>query len=167
MLRPSDVVAVAAVARNGVIGRGAEIPWRLPGEQARFKRLTLGLALVMGRRTYESIGRPLPGRRSVVVTRDRGWRPRTDPDGLVSVCPDVDTALARARALLPDRPVMVAGGAEIYRAAWPATTVLELTEVPLEPEGDVFFPAVDPAHWAVVDRDPGEHYTVVRYRRRD
>ena len=163
---PDDVVAIAAVARNRVIGAGADIPWHLPGEQARFKRLTLGHALVMGRRTYDSIGRPLPGRRTVVVSRDPDWRPVADPGGLVRLSGDVGEALRLARELVADRAVMVAGGAEIYRAAWGSTTVLELTEVDLEPPGDVLFPPVDPAVWTEVRREPGEGCAFVRYRRR-
>lgn len=157
--KPAEVVAIAAVARNGVIGNGRDIPWRIPGEQARFKRLTLGHPLVMGRLTYDSIGRPLPGRTTLVVTRD----PAFAADSVIS-CPDLDTALDRALELDPDR-VFVAGGGQIYRAAWPRLTRLEITEVDLEPEGDVTFPSIDPHAWTESSREAHEGHAYVRYSR--
>ena len=101
------VVMVAAVARNRVIGNGPDIPWRIPGEQAEFKRLTMGHVLLMGRTTYESIGRPLPGRTTIVLTRDPSWT----ADGVL-VARSLTDALAQA-ALLPG-DVIVAGGAQVY-----------------------------------------------------
>jgi dihydrofolate reductase len=157
-----EVVAIAAVARNGVIGNGPDIPWHIPGEQARFKRLTLGHVLVLGRRTHESIGRALPGRTTIVLTRDPGW----SADGVL-VAADVESALARAALVDPEGPVWVAGGGEVYRAAWSRTTALEVTEVDLEPEGDATFPAVDAATWAEVSREPHDGFAYVRYRRRE
>ena len=149
-----------AVARNGVIGHGADIPWHVPGDQARFKRLTLGHPLVMGRLTYDAIGRPLPGRTTLVVSRD----PAFAPDG-VEVHGDVDTALDRALAL-DDALVVVAGGGQVYRAAWDRLDALEVTEVDAEPEGDVFFPAVDPADWVETAREPHDGHAFVRFERR-
>ena len=106
------VVMVAAVARNRVIGNGPDIPWKIPGEQAAFKELTLGHTLVMGRSTYESIGRPLPGRTTIVLTRDRSW----SAEGVL-VAHSMTDALAQA-ALLPGE-VIVAGGAQVYAEALP------------------------------------------------
>jgi dihydrofolate reductase len=156
----AQVVAVVAVARNGVIGSGPDIPWHVPGDQARFKRLTLGHPLVMGRLTYDSIGRPLPGRTTLVVSRD----PAFGPDG-VEVHRDVDAALDRALAL-DDDLVVVAGGGQVYRAAWDRLDALEVTEVDAEPAGDVFFPAVDRADWVETAREPHEGHAFVRYERR-
>jgi dihydrofolate reductase len=153
------VVLVAAVARNGVIGNGPDIPWRIPGEQAEFKRLTLGHVLLMGRTTYESIGRPLPGRSTVVLTRDPAWT----AEG-VHVAHEVAAALELADGLSGD--VMVAGGAEVYAALMPYADSQVVTEVHLEPEGDVVYPGIDPAVWVEVGRDPGPAYDVVRWERR-
>lgn len=153
------IVLVAAVARNGVIGNGPDIPWRIPGEQAGFKRLTTGHTLVMGRTTYESIGRPLPGRTTIVLTRDPSW----STEGVL-VAHSLDEALARAADLPGD--VMVAGGAQVYADALPVATEQVITEVPLEPEGDVHYPAYDPAEWVETSREAGEGYERVHLRRR-
>jgi dihydrofolate reductase len=156
-----DVVAIAAVARNGVIGKGPDIPWHIPGEQARFKRMTLGHVLVLGRRTHASIGRALPGRTTIVLSRDPDW---SAPGVLVA--PDIGRALAQAAEIDPDGPVWVAGGGEVYRAAWSRTTALEVTEVDLEPEGDATFPAIDPGTWTETAREPHDGFAYVRYVRR-
>ena len=156
----AQVVAVVAVARNGVIGAGLDIPWHVPGDQARFKRLTLGHPLVMGRLTYDSIGRPLPGRTTLVVSRDRSF----SPEG-VEVHGDVDTALDRA-LVLDQEWVFVAGGGQVYRAAWDRLDVLEVTEVDAEPPGDVFFPPVDRADWVETAREPHPGHAFVRFERR-
>lgn len=150
------VTIVAAVARNGVIGRDNDLPWRLPEDLRRFKQLTMGGVLVMGRRTYESIGRPLPGRRTIVVSRDPGLR----IDG-VEVAASLEEALARAG----DGEVYVVGGGEIYRQAMGLADALEITEVDAEPEGDTFFPEIDPADWREVARAPGDGFSFVRYER--
>jgi dihydrofolate reductase len=145
------VVLVAAVADNGVIGNGPDIPWRVPGEQAEFKELTLGHVLVMGRTTYESIGRPLPGRSTIVLTRDRGW----SAEGVL-VAGSLDEALALAAGL--DGDVMVAGGAQVYAAAMPVADAQVLSLVHLEPEGDVLYPPIDPAEWRETRRESRDGY---------
>jgi dihydrofolate reductase len=145
------IVMIAAVARNGVIGNGPDIPWRIPGEQAEFKRLTMGHTLVMGRTTYDSIGRPLPGRTTIVLTRDAAW----SADGVL-VAHSIEDALAQAAALPGD--VVVAGGAEVYAAALPFATEQIVSEVALEPDGDVFYPAYDPDEWRETSRETGEGY---------
>lgn len=155
---PRRVVLVAAVARNGVIGNGPDIPWRVPGEQAVFKRLTMGHVLVMGRTTYESIGRPLPGRTTIVLTRDPGWT----AEGVL-VAHDLDAALALADDLPGD--VMVAGGAQVYAAALSVATEQVLSEIPLEPEGDVHYPDFDRTAWVEVDREPHDGFEVVHLSR--
>ena len=153
------VVLVAAVAANGVIGDGAAIPWRIPGEQAQFKALTMGHVLVMGRATYESIGRPLPGRTTVVLTRDPGW----SAEGVL-VAHSFADALERARGL--DGDVMVVGGAEVYAAALPHADAQVLSEVHLEPAGYVRYPELDRSQWDEVRREPGEAYDRVWLERR-
>lgn len=142
---------MAAVARNGVIGHGPRIPWRLPGEQRLFKELTLGHTLLMGRATYDSIGRPLPGRTTVVLTRDPGW----SADGVL-VAHDVDGALALADTLPGD--VVVAGGGEVYAALLGRADAQVLSRVDLEPDGDAFYPAFDPAEWRETRREQHAGY---------
>lgn len=140
------ILCVAAVARNGVIGDGPRIPWSVPGEQAEFKKLTLGHVLVMGRTTYESIGRPLPGRTTIVLTRDRSWR----ADG-VAVAHSFLDALAIAAG--HEGEVVVAGGAQVYAEALPLASEQVLSVIPLEPEGDVRYPAFPEKDWEETDRE--------------
>jgi dihydrofolate reductase len=161
-----ELVGIAAVARNGVIGADGDIPWRIPADWRRFKQLTLGHTLVMGRKTYDSIGRPLPGRTTVVVTRDPSWR----GDG-VRAAASVDEALALAAEADPE-VVWVAGGGEVYAATWDRLDRLEITEVALEPSGSVRLPPVDPDHWRETAReehgetDGAPAYAFVSYVRR-
>ncbi len=139
------VTLVAAVARNGVIGRGGALPWRLPADLRRFRAVTWGHPVVMGRRTWESIGRPLPGRRNIVVTRRRGYRAPG-----AEVVPSPQAALAAAAGA---GEVMVIGGAEVYAAFLPLADRILLTEVEAEPEGDTFFPRLDPGEWRETARE--------------
>lgn len=136
---------VAAMAANRVIGKDNQMPWHLPADLKHFKAVTLGKPVVMGRKTFESIGRVLPGRRNIVVSRQTV----TDPRGAEWV-----TSLAQAFELLHGQPeVMVIGGAEIYRQCLPLAQRLYLTEVTLETEGDAFFPDYQAAgSWAVADQ---------------
>jgi len=154
-----EIVGIAAVARNGVIGADNDIPWRIPADWARFKRLTMGQVLIMGRKTWASIGRALPGRTTFVITRDKMWR----GEGVYAVG-SVEEAFDQAYARNPGA-IFVAGGGEIYRAAWDRLTGLEITEVDAEPEGEVTFPEIDPLVWSEVSREPHEGYAFVRYRR--
>jgi dihydrofolate reductase len=142
------ITLVAAVADNGVIGAGGDIPWRIPEDFAHFKRVTLGHTLVMGRATYDSIGRPLPGRTTVVLTRDPSW----SADGVL-----VAASLEDALALATDLPgeVMVSGGAAVYAAALPLAAAQILTEVHLSPEGDTSYPYWDRSEWVETQRVPG------------
>ena len=144
---------IVAAARNGVIGRNNQLPWHLPGDLKYFKGVTLGKPVVMGRKTFQSIGRPLPGRANVVLTRDPAWR----AEG-VTVVHDLRAALAVAGDLAAGGEIMVIGGAEIFSAALPLAQRLYLTEVQAEIEGDATFPQPDPAHWREVSREqrPGE-----------
>jgi dihydrofolate reductase len=163
-----EIVAIAAVARNGVIGAGPEIPWRIAGDQARFKKLSLGHVLIMGRKTYDSIGRPLPGRTTIVITRNADWVPLAasgQPVEGVEVAGSLDQAIDRARSFDPDGPIFIAGGGDIYRAALEVTDRLEITEVDLEPEGDATFPTIDSAQWSETAREDREGFSWVRYER--
>ena len=141
------VSILVAVARSGVIGRGGELPWRLPADLRFFKRVTMGHHLVMGRKTWASIGRPLPGRTMVVLTRD----PTLEIPG-ASVVHDLPEALALARAA-GDTEAFVIGGAEVYALALPLADRLYLTRVHADVEGDVRFPVYDPQEWVEVARE--------------
>jgi dihydrofolate reductase len=138
---------IAAVAANGVIGERNRLPWRLPEDLKRFRALTTGHAVIMGRKTWESLGGPLPGRQNIVVTRNRGY----GAPG-VEVAATLDDALALVR--LPP-PAFCIGGGELYRLALPRATILHLTEIHREFPGDATFPPVDPAQWPETAREPG------------
>ncbi len=153
-----SVTLVAAVARNGVIGRDGGLPWHLPDDLRHFKSLTMGGVLVMGRKTYESIGRPLPGRQTVVVTRRTDW----DAEGVIRAG-SVTEALEVAHSLT-DR-VFVVGGAEIYRQTLDVADALELTSVDREVDGDTYFPPVDWSAWEETRCQEGDGFTLLRYER--
>lgn len=159
--RPRRTTLVVAVGTNGVIGRDGGLPWERTGDLAHFKRLTMGHVLVMGRHTYESIGRPLPGRTTVVVSRTPGW---TGGEGVL-VCPDLAAALDRAAALDPE--VFVVGGGQLYEAALPVADRLVLTRVDQAPEGDTYFPDVDWSRWREVRNEPYQGFAIVTYERVD
>lgn len=135
-----QLVLVVARAGNGVIGVDGKLPWHIPADLRRFKMMTVGKPVVMGRKTFESIGKPLPGRQNIVMTRDPAWR----AEG-VTVAPNLAEAIAaagldpRARA----GEIMVIGGGEIYAQALPSATRIELTEVHVAPQGDAVFPPLD------------------------
>ncbi len=144
-----DVTLVVARARNGVIGNKGALPWHLPADLKRFKAITIGKPVVMGRKTFESIGRPLPGRQNIVLTRQAGWT----AEG-VTVVPNMAEAIAAAGLDPRVRGhIMIIGGAEIYALALPIATRVELTEVDAAPEGDTILPPFDPARWAEVARE--------------
>ncbi|MGL5817958.1 MAG: dihydrofolate reductase [Phycicoccus sp.] len=151
------ITLIAAVARNGVIGVGDAMPWHLPEDFAYFKRMTMGHALVMGRRTFDSIGRVLPGRHTIVVTRQTHWAHA-----------GVETAHSFAEALAvagPADEVFVAGGGEVYAEAMPFAHRLLVTEVDAEPDGDVRFPDIDRAAWRETAREPRDGFAWVTYER--
>lgn len=143
------VALIAAVARNGVIGADNAMPWRLRTDLQRFKQLTLGKPVVMGRRTFESLGKPLAGRLNIVVTRQSGYA----PEG-VTVAAALEAALARAAAEAgPCGEVMVIGGGQLYAEAIGRADRLYITHVDAAPDGDTHFPAIDPATWRAVSRE--------------
>lgn len=146
------VAFVVAVAENGVIGRKGQLPWRMPTDLKRFRQLTLGKPVVMGRKTYESIGRPLDGRDNIVITRQKDFVPSG-----VHVADTVAGAVALGRELASRRgvdEVAVIGGAEVFRAALPLTQRVYLTLVRGKPEGDIVLDSFDPAVWREVAREP-------------
>lgn len=156
---------IAAVARNGVIGVNNALPWHLPEDLKHFRELTRGATVLMGRKTWDSLPsafRPLPGRRNVVISRQAGL-----------TLPGAETvsSLPAAQSLLKDTgPVFVIGGAELYRQTMEFAEALEMTEVACDPEGDAFFPKIDPALWKTVRRETGctENglgFAFVRYER--
>lgn len=164
------VAMIAALSRNRVIGVENQLPWYLPEDLRFFKRMTQAKPLVMGRKTFESIGRPLPGRLNIVVTRDSTFQ----HDG-VRVCHDLASALALAdqQATIDGcEEIMVMGGGEIYAQALSFASRLYLTEVDVEVEGDARFPELDSQQWEEVQRVPGQpadgqpDYSFVEYRRR-
>ena len=164
--RPTPrITLIAAVAKNRVIGAGNALPWRLPGDLKRFKALTLGHPVIMGRKTWESLGRPLPGRTNIVVSRSSELAvPGARLVGSLA------EALAEAAAM-PGDEVFIIGGAEIYRLALPLAQRLQLTEIDQDFAGDVHFPTVDKAVWRETTRDSTPagadlSYAFVTYDRR-
>lgn len=165
------IVIVAAVARDGTIGRGGGIPWRVPEDQQHFKRITMGTVLVVGRRTYDSFGRPLPGRDHVVITRDPAGFAASHaavtqgPAARVFPVASFDAALALA-ATRGAATTTIAGGADVYAAALAVADEMVLTYVDHPGGGDTHFPRWDPAQWTEVAREPVGPATAVRYVRR-
>ena len=151
------IVLLAAIAENGVIGRDNALPWRLKSDMAHFRKLTMGKPVLMGRKTYLTIGKPLKGRTTIVVSRD----PAFTAPGIV-VAPSLEAALAVARGDALRRggdTIVVAGGGEIYAQAMASADCLVITEVHKRIEGDAYFPAIDPAIWRETAREehgPGE-----------
>ena len=164
----TQLTLIAAVARNGVIGIDNRLPWHLPADLRHFKALTSGHAVIMGRKTWESLPakfRPLPGRRNIVVTRDAGYR----AEGAV-VALSLSAALAAAGEGEGDGEAFLIGGAELYATALPLADRLQLTEIDASFEGDTWFPAIDPGLWHEVARqahrgDEGFDYAFVTYER--
>lgn len=169
--RGPEIVIVVAVARNGVIGRDNAMPWRIGSDLRHFRAITMGRPVVMGRKTYESIGRALDGRTNIVVTRD----PDFAADGVVRAG-SLDEALDLGRSVAERDGVgeiMVTGGGQIYAEALDRADRVELTEVALEPDGGVTFPRLDPRHWTEEARVTGTRserdeadFAFVTYRRR-
>jgi dihydrofolate reductase len=150
------IVLLAAVADNGVIGRGNALPFRQSSDLKRFKALTMGKPVVMGRKTYQSIGKPLPGRTNIVVSRDSGFAPVG-----VHIVRSIDDALAAARDDAQKRSVneiVVIGGTEIFARTMPMADRLEITHVHTRPDGDTYFPPIDAARWRPATRS--EHPAV-------
>ncbi|SED91230.1 dihydrofolate reductase [Rhizobiales bacterium GAS191] len=169
MTRP--LVIVVAVAENGVIGKDNGLSWRIPSDMKRFRRVTMGKPLIMGRKTYESVGRPLPGREIVVVTRDRSFT----ADG-VHIVHSPQDAVSKADELalrLGADEIIVAGGADIYAALLPQAARIDFTRVHADIEGDAAFPSLAAAEWREAGREehaaePGDDhaYALITYVRK-
>jgi dihydrofolate reductase len=147
----TEIVFVVAVAENGVIGHNNALPWQLKGDLKRFKAITFGKPIVMGRKTFQSIGRPLPGRTNIVVTRDAGFT----ANGIV-IAPNLDYALEIARGDALRRfatEIAVLGGADLFAQWMDRADRLEITEVHASPEGDTRFPALDRSRWVETGRE--------------
>ena len=145
----AKIAMIAGVAENGVIGNDQTIPWRVPSDMAFFKRTTMGKPIVMGRKQFETVGRPLPGRTNIVVTRQRGYQ----PEGVL-VFHDIDAALEQAHNIAAADGVdeiMIIGGGELYAQLIDRADRLYITHIDLNPGGDVLFPPIAPEEWAVVD----------------
>ena len=161
---------IVAKADNGVIGNGNQMPWHIPSELAHFKQRTLGKPIIMGRKTFESLGRVLPGRPHVVISRQQ----QTLPEHCYAVN-SLPAAIAQAQQLTASDSdeVVVIGGAEIYRQALPLVDTLYVTEVHLSPQGDAFFPELDTDQWQETERkdvaagaDSAIAYSIVTYQRK-
>lgn len=157
----SEVGILAMVAANGVIGDGADQPWHLREDQRRFRSLTLGHPVIMGRRTFAAIGSPLPRRDNIVLTRNRGFR----AEG-VHTAYDLTSALNVARSLPGGDLVWIIGGSAVYADALAFADRLELTEVDADAPGSVRFPEIDDADWVETARDDRAALAFVTYRRR-
>ena len=143
------IAMIAGVAENGVIGSDQTIPWRVPSDMAFFKKTTMGKPIVMGRKQYETVGRPLPGRTNIVVTRQVGYQ----PEGVL-VFSSIDAALDKAREIAQADGVdeiMIIGGGELYAQLIDGADRLYITHIDLNPAGDVRFPAIRHEDWAIVD----------------
>ena len=148
---------IVAVAKNGVIGKDNQLLWRLPDDLKRFKQLTLGHPMIMGRKTFESIGKPLPGRTSIVITNQKDF----SVEGII-VAHSLDEALNIARGL-EEKEAFIIGGGEIYKQALPLTDHLYVTEVDLVIDGDTFFEIANPAAWKETERiihEPDERHAL-------
>ena len=148
-----DIVLVAAVAENGVIGRDNGLPWRLSTDMKRFKAITMGRPIVVGRKTWESFPRrPLPGRLNIVVSRDPDYRAE-GAETVTSLGEALELAETRSRGVAGADRIVIGGGGEIYRQAIGRADRLHITHVSAEPEGDTRFPDIDPAQWEVVSSE--------------
>lgn len=146
------ISAIVAMGRNRVIGDGEKMPWHLPGDLKRLKSITMGKPLIMGRRTFLSIGRPLPGRANIVMTRDPGF----SAEGII-LAKDFDHALALAGIWAGENgadEIIIFGGGQIYELAMPVVQRLYLTEVDLSPEGGTMFPEIDESQWTETLNEP-------------
>lgn len=158
-----ELVVIASVAANGVIGRDGTLPWYLPDDLAHFKRTTMGHPVIMGRVNFEDVldqlGEPLPGRTNIVLSRSAPALPAD-----VILAPDIDAAVAAA-AETGSETAFVAGGAEVYRQFLPRADRMLLTELRAAHEGDTYFPEWDRSDWTVVDREAHDQFDIVEYVR--
>ncbi len=150
------VTIVVAVGPGGVIGSGGRMPWHIPEDLRHFRELTMGHTLVMGRRTFEGIGKPLDGRRNIVLTREAGWHPE-----------GVEVARSLEEALSMSEDVFVIGGGEVFRQAMPLADRIYLSHIEGEWTGDTYFPPIDSTQWRETGREPHEGFEVIVYEKND
>lgn len=158
----AEVIIIVAVAKNNVIGRDGTLPWHLPSDLQHFKKTTMGYPLIMGRKTYESIGRPLPGRDNVVLTRDLELE--------LPGCIVVHSMREAIDHCLREEKVFIIGGADIFKLAMPMTDTIIYTALDRDVEGDVYFDPIDPAQFELVHQqhcDEEEPYKIIRYKRKN
>ena len=166
-----QIVLIAAIGENNVIGRNGQLPWRLKSDLAHFRALTSGKPVVMGRKTYQSIGKPLKDRTNIVLTRDSDWAaPGTVPAASLDAAIEVAWQDAVKRGA---QEIMVIGGSDVFAATMPMADRLDITHVHASPEGDALFPPIDPTKWTEVSRvkhqggpDDDADFSVVTYSRR-
>ena len=155
-----EYIIIVAIAQNGVIGRDGKLPWHLPSDLQHFKRTTMNHPLIMGRKTYDSIGRPLPGRDNIILTRNK--------DLELPGCICVNSIEAAVKICEKQEKVFIIGGGDIFRDSLMITDTIIVTELKREVDGDVFFPEIDPIFFTEVERvdyDIEEPYAIVRYER--
>ncbi|HEX2859556.1 MAG TPA: dihydrofolate reductase [Alphaproteobacteria bacterium] len=160
----NDIVLIAAMAQNRIIGAAGGLPWHLPNDLKRFKAMTMGKAVIFGRTTWEGIGRELPGRHVIVLSTTPGYQPPHGAHGVASV----EEALALAARLVPGQPVMIAGGAKVYELFLPLATQIELTRINADYDGDTLFPLYNEAGWVVKAAEQHEGsppFSYLTYRR--
>jgi dihydrofolate reductase len=156
-----EVIIVVAVAKNHVIGRDGKLPWHLPSDLKHFKKTTMGYPLIMGRKTFESIGRPLPGRDNIVLTRD----PSFEIEGCIMVH-SLEDAIKHCS---PEDKAFIIGGAEIFNLALPLTDTIIVTALERDVDGDVYFEPIDADEFEIVDQQScteEEPYQIITYRRK-
>ncbi|MBN8877976.1 MAG: dihydrofolate reductase [Chitinophagaceae bacterium] len=141
------ITLVVAASRNNVIGKDNQLLWRLPNDTRYFKNVTWGMPVIMGRKTFESLGKPLGGRTNIVLTRNSGWKAQG-----VTTVKNLDDALFLAKEM-DVKEVMVIGGGEIYKMAMPKAGRIHITRVEADLEGDAYFPEIDPLLWKLVSRE--------------
>lgn len=151
------IILIAAVSKNNVIGENDRIPWNYPEDLKRFKKLTMGHPIIVGRKTYESIGRTLPGRQNIILTRNEDYK----IEG-ADVCHSLDEAFEKSEG----EKVFVIGGQSVYEKSMPVADQLEITRVHKEVDGDVFFPEIDHDKWVETKREDKDEYSFVTYIRK-
>lgn len=156
----SEIIIIVAIAKNGVIGRDGTLPWHLPSDLNHFKKTTMGFPLIMGRKTYDSIGRPLPGRDNIVLTRNKVIE--------IPGCIKVYTMQEALDHCSGQEKVFIIGGADIFNLALPFTDTITVTALERDVEGDVFFPEIDQDQFNIAEQtqyDEEEPYSIIRYER--
>jgi dihydrofolate reductase len=152
-----NLTIIAAISENNVIGINGQLPWKIPEDLHRFKKLTMGNTIIMGRKTFESIGKPLPGRENIVLTR----QPNYKEQGII-----LAHTIEEAIAISKNDSIYAIGGQEIYRATLPLANAMEITRVHRNYEGDTFFPEIDYSQWKLIDQEEWGDFSYMSYSRK-